>query len=126
MTNEEIWEMKMTGATYEEIAELCGISKQAVWYKVKSYTDKVLGKRGHSFDIELIPYKGIYEYFESDFCMSITAFCKRVGANTGTGVATMRNFLTGKNNTRFSIDQIKAICETIGKPFEYVFEERKI
>lgn len=125
MTNEEIYEKRMSGATFQEIANACGVSRQAIHDRLKLYEQKVKGRRGHGFYIKAIKFEGIYQYFKENIGETVSSFCTRTGTgNKGGRVATMKNFLTGKTDSRFSIPQIKKMCEVCGKPFEEVFKER--
>lgn len=131
MDGKQIVIMRMDGRTFQEIADFYGVSKQAVHTKLKSYTKILEGERGRAvdgrrFNINSIPYKGLYEYFKENEEETISSFSREVsGAEYRTNFANkMRNFLTGENNSYFTIVQIKKICEIIGKSFEEAFEER--
>lgn len=127
MTAKEMLQMRVEGATYQQIADVCGVSRQSVHQSVKNYADKVLkGRRGKGFCYEDIKYQGIYEHFAENEKESIHSFTVAIfGGDYGSKCATMRNFLTGKNNSYFTVSQIKRMCEICGKPFEEVFKERK-
>ena len=125
MTNQEMYEMRKSGTTYQAIADLCGISKQAVYTRVYYYKRKVLGIRGRGFDIEKIVYQGIYDWFKENFDESpFSLFAKIYKNGSSTRLSTFRNFLKGEHDTFFSIKRIKKLCEVIGKPFEEVFKRR--
>lgn len=130
MTNKEMLEMRMNGATFQEIADKCGMSKQAVHERLKLYALKLAGKRGKVLDINTIRYEGLYEYFLENLDESIHSFINKVydttASNKGCCTATMKRFLQGETESRFNIRQIKKICEICGMPFEEVFRERKI
>ena len=127
MTNKEMLEMRMNGKTFQEIADACGISKQGVHERLKLYAKRLAGIRGQGFDISTIKYEGLYEYFEENLEESLYSFAIKIGMGKDGGrVATIRNFLTGKHHSRFSIPQIKKMCEVCGKPFEEVFKERDV
>ena len=126
MTNKEMLEMRMNGATLQEIADVDGITKQAVQKRLKLYAKRLTGIRGQGFDISTIRYQGVYEYFKTNLEESLHSFClKLCGDGNYSNIATMRNFLTGKSESRFNIAQIKRMCEICGKPFEEVFKERE-
>ena len=131
MDGKEIVQMRMDGKTFQEIADFCGISKQAVHQKFKSYMRFLAGERGNTvdgrrFNINDIPYKGLHEYFKENEKENVSSFCRKMhGGKENTPFATkMRNFLTGANASHFTIEQIKAMCGIVGKPFEEVFENR--
>lgn len=118
MTTREMYEMRISGATYQEIADESGISKQAVHDALSRYIRRLTsGIRGHRLCLFGIKYKAIREYFANNVYESINTFAKK----TDVQPATMKNFLTGKSESRFTIPQIKQICEIVGKPFEEVF-----
>ena len=119
-------EMRNNGASYQWIAKKADMTPQGVQYRLKGYAQRQSGARGNGFNIETIPYKGIYEYFASDLYLTITEFCKRAfGKENAYRAVSMRNMLMGKHDMHFTIDQVKASCKLIGKPFEYVFEKRE-
>lgn len=125
MTNQEMYVLHEQGTTYQAIADICGISRQAVHQKVHRHKRRVDGIRGHHFDIEKIVYKGVYDWFREHFDESIYSLCTKVyGCNCGNRHTTIRDFLKGEHNTYFTIEQIKRLCEIVGKPFEEVFERR--
>lgn len=127
MTPKEMLLMRLDGATFQQIADTCGITKQAAHQAIRKYTDKIARcQRGRSFSYNDIKFKGIYEYFEANEEVTLTSFANAVfDEESGTRGGTIRNFLTGKTDSRFTISQIKRMCEICGKPFEEVFEERK-
>lgn len=125
MSNEEIYEALQNGATYQEIGDILGISRQAVNYRMKYFKRKVCGIRGHSFNIEKIVYQGIYDYFKDNYDQSIASLCKKVHghANENTLVK-FRNFIVGKTDTHLMIKHIKRLSEVTGKSFEELFKRR--
>ncbi|MEE0981449.1 MAG: sigma factor-like helix-turn-helix DNA-binding protein [Acutalibacteraceae bacterium] len=127
MTNKEALEMRLAGATYQEIADTCGITREAVRQKIERGCKELMGNTRGSDFISKIKYQGIYEYFEGNFDMSMSLFAKKVfGANAKHyKTKTMRDFLTGTGNMSFTIQQMQKICEIVGKPFEEVFKERE-
>lgn len=126
MTNKEMLEMRINGATFQEIADACGVSKQDAHERITRYFKKVVNsKRGQNFSCDEIIYEGIYEHFMRDENESVTSFAAKVFEDNGTRSSTMKNFITGKNNSHFTVAQIKKICAVVGKPFEEVFKERE-
>lgn len=126
MTNvraKEMLEMRMNGATYQEIANAFGMSKQCAHQIISNYCRALSGIRGQGFDVRNIKYEGLRSYFLENYNETLSSFTEKIlGANTNSKVPTMRNFLTGKHATRFSIEQIERICEVVGEPFEEVFK----
>jgi hypothetical protein len=127
MTPKEMLQMRLNGATYQEIADTCGITRQAAHQAVRLYANKISSKRrGREFFLEEIKFEGIYEHFVENEEETVTSFAKSIfGGSYSVKVPTMRNFLRGETNSFFSISQIKRMCEICGKPFEDVFKERK-
>jgi DNA-binding XRE family transcriptional regulator len=122
MTTKEMLKMRCDGATYQEISDACGLTRQAVHLRITEYTERITkGTRGKGFCLFDIKYKAIREHFADNSKLSISAFAKAVGVNA----STMRNFLTGKNASYFTIPQIRRMCEIVGKPFEDVFGDGK-
>ena len=120
----EMLEMRVSGATFQEIANKYGVSRQAVHQTLNSYMARLQGKR-YALDVDKIIYKGIAEWFLENPNESITSFSKRVlGCDSGQRSGAIKRGLIGENETYFTINQIKKICEVVGKPFEEVFELR--
>lgn len=129
MKKEEMLQMRIDGATYQEIADVYGISRQAVHYALKKYKERLVGEvRGRRFRCNDIKYTGIYEYFKANKKETVSSFAIKVfnihTYNSGAISQKIRNFITGRNESHFTIEQIKRMCEIVGKPFEEVFKER--
>jgi predicted DNA-binding protein YlxM (UPF0122 family) len=129
MTNKEMLQMRLDGATYQEIADICGISRQAVHEALKFYVKKITEEsRGQKFSLKTIKYQGIYDYFKKNENETVASFANKVyGRKSGScqGAGKLRNFIKGDSDSYFNITQIKKMCEIIGKPFEEVFKERE-
>ena len=125
MTVEEMYKMRVNGATYQHIADMSGLSKQRVHEKLKSYALTLAGVRNMYFDAEEIIFKGIYEHFKNNTQETLTSFFTKVlGEFDNNRIRTMTRFIRGQNKSRLSIEEIKNICKVVGKPFEEVFKER--
>ena len=125
MKEKEMLQMRIDGATYQEIADAYGITRQRAYQIIASYLDGLQKlTRGRGFPCEDIVYEGMFEYFSANERESLTSFAHKVLGSRGGGTATMRNFLTGRNESHFTIAQIKRMCEIVGKPFEETFKER--
>lgn len=123
--NKKMYEMLQNGSTYQKIGDSFGISKQAVHQRITLYKRKLKGIRGHSFNIESVVYKGIYEWFKEHLNESPCSLCARVYQNpNGNSIKKFRGFLKGEHDSVFNIKHIKRLCEVIEKPFEEVFERR--
>lgn len=129
MTEKEMFEMRLNGASYQEIADACGLSKQCVNAKMRNYCEKkFLGRRvrGRSTNIEKIIYQGIYDYFDEKVDETFTSFAKKIyGSGTAYYITKISRLICGENETWLTIAQIKKICDVCGKPFEEVFKERE-
>ena len=127
MTPKEMLLMRLDGATLEQIADASGITKQYVSKAIKNYMEKIeKGKRGRAFSCENIIYVGVYEHFIKNEHETLSSFTESTIGENGRRTNVMRNFLTGKTDSRFSIPQIMAICRICGKPFDEVFKVRDI
>lgn len=120
MKEQEMMKMRVDGATYQEIADRFGITRQRVYNILYEYSRKITaGARGRAFSFLEIKFKGIRQHFADNDTETTCKFSEKVGVQP----CTMRNFLKGKSESYFTIPQIKRICEVVGKPFEEVFEE---
>lgn len=127
MTAKEMFDMRQRGATYQQIADAAGVTRQWAHEAVTAHVKRILSsKRGKGFHLDDIVYKGVYDHFKENKNERLVSFCKKVCGSTHTGGKTqiLRKFLIGETDTKFTIDQIKSICDVIGKPFEEVFKER--
>jgi hypothetical protein len=120
----EMLEMRVNGATLQEIADYYNISRQAVHSVLNNYTSRLCGKRC-SLDVNDIIYKGIYDYFRSRPEEGILSLSKKVfGKDPAGKTRSLKSCIVGEHKMYFTVDQIKKLCEVVGKPFEEVFELR--
>ena len=63
-TSEKMYQMRMNGATYQEIADFYGVSRQRVHQRIGLEAMKSTEVRGCRFVVKSIVYDGIYEYNE--------------------------------------------------------------
>jgi predicted transcriptional regulator len=119
-------QMHESGMTQQQIADVYGISRAAVSQTIQRINHKKTRKiRGRALDIERIKYKHIYEYFKSHVDETASSFADKVfGYAAGGGCMKMLNFLYGQHEVHFTIDQMRMLCETVGKSFEEIFEGR--
>lgn len=118
---QQMIEMRRDGATYQEIGEKFGVSKQ--------YVHELIGKvrkRKDTADLEKIIFEGIYQLFKNDECMSYRKLAtiiygRRVEISHQN---TVYQFVTGKRDSMLKIRQIKNILNYTGKSFEEVFKLR--
>lgn len=124
MTPKEMLEMRMNGASFQEIADICGETRQGVREAIKSYAAELTSvKRGGFSDIGKIKYKGLREYFAKNENESFNTFSRKLYKYPGAYLQKIRREFIGEAETHFTIRDIKAICAVVGKPFEEVFEE---
>ena len=122
----EIVEMRKNGATFQQIADSFGVSRQCIHEAFHKQTHgRWKRMRGHGFDIETIVYKGLYEHFKNNIFETLTSFTTKIyGHPYNNGIPVLRNFVKGDSDSRFSITHIKRMCEITGKSFEELFERR--
>lgn len=126
LTQKELYEWRQRGATYQEMADVEGVSRQDIYMKVKSYEAKLKGKRGREFDINKIVYKGIYEYFRDNMEVTPYSFTTDVFGYASKKTQCVKSFLLGEHETLFKIRQIKRLMGITGKTFEELFERRRV
>lgn len=82
--------------------------------------------RGKKFDLNLIKYDAIREWFEKNETETVSSFSQKVFATEyqgGERSQLMANFIADRHEVFFTVKQIRRMCEVIGKPFEEVFKE---
>ena len=120
-----MFKMRQDGATYQDIADKCGITKQAVHQRIRSYTRKLNGIRGKGFDINQIPYQGLYDWFDDNMGESISSLCDKVfGSISKYYLSKFGGFIKGKHDSSFKVEHLKKLCEVTGKSFEELFKRR--
>jgi hypothetical protein len=119
-------EMRMNGATFQEIGDAFGMSKQGAHSIIITYCRQIAGIRGKGFDVNQIKYEGIFNYFLENPGETISSFTFDIFGYYSNKVRDLRNFLIGEHEIYLNIHQIKRICEIVGRPFEEVFKEREI
>lgn len=127
METMEMVSLREQGYKITQIAEMAGISFQAVGKRLKRYNQGIPPtRRGKKLNIEKIVYQGFYDWFLENPLESVQSLLRKMHSETTHGNnAKMRFFLYGEKNTWFTVPQIKKMCEIIGKPFEEVFKERE-
>ena len=129
MTAKEMFEMRQKGATFQEIGDAAGMSRQGAQGIVVRYAKNLVAlKRGKGSGLYLdkIVYQGIYEHFVKNEEETFTSFARKIyDHEPSTTAMKMRGFLMGEHDSYYTIGQIKKMCEIVGKPFEEVFKERE-
>ena len=118
---QQMIEMRRDGATYQEIGDRFGITRQAVFDRIGRVT-----KRRDNVDLEKIIYEGIYQMFKNDEYMTYSKLAFIVyGTRVNRGRQnTVYQFVTGKLGTMLKIRWINNILKYTGKPYEEVFKLR--
>lgn len=115
MTSQEMLQAWIKGKTYQEIGDICGISRQAVYLRIKTLSKGKMSK---------IVYKGVYDYFANNDNMNFSKFASQVNDNGQIiEYGSLKRFLCGEI-TRVPLSVIMKICEIISKPIEEVFKRR--
>lgn len=115
-------EMRNEGHTYQEIADVFGISKQAVHSYIKKAKERHLR---HDKECEKIVFQGIYDFFKAEPKMNYTKFTILIYGYKGKKVADIRNFITGVHESKFPLIIHQRICEICGTSFEDTFKRRE-
>ncbi len=128
LTNKELYEWRQRGATYQEMADAEGISRQAVHQKVKAHERKLMGKRGriNGFNINKIVYKGIYEYFRDNVDETVYGFTQKVFGHSQQKIQCVKRFLLGESESLFKVHHVPNMMEATGKSFDELFELREM
>lgn len=126
MQMKKLIDMRENGATYQEIADAVGISKQRVHQIMLKNFPEMKGMRRNHFDIERIIYKGIYDYFKSHPYESLASFIRKIYGHYGNEAKKIKGFITGASNkTFYTVSQIQRMCEITGSSFEELFALRE-
>lgn len=113
MTSREMLEERLNGKTYREIGEMCGISRQAAYKRIKHL------RNGRSYN--KIVYRGIHEYLAGKQGMSLRKLTDEVNHDENLiSSPTLAKFLRGES-VHIPIKVIVRLCEIVGKPFEETF-----
>ena len=102
--------MRLEGATYQEIADKYGITRQMV-FSILNHKDKDNAKQ------DFIIYKGLKKWMLENNINVYGLYTIMTGKTTGSGRT--KDKLCGI--TKFSITDIKAIIKESGKTFEELF-----
>ncbi len=117
--------LREQGKTYQEIADMFGVSKQSVQQTISNAERKVGGRiRKNNADIEKIAYKGLYELFLNDTTMTVSKLSRAVYGNASNKNRSKIDRLLQGENARVTIMELKNLIEFTGMPFEELFEPR--
>lgn len=112
--------MRYDGYTYQEIAERYGTSRQ--WIQ-QLLADTKTRRGGAVFDN--IPYKGLYKLFFENKKLSIPKLAGLIWENPiGAHRQVLRNLLVGGAEPKFTLNELKRICDICDMTFEETFERR--
>jgi hypothetical protein len=114
-------QMRREGRTYEEIGKHFGVSKQGV-HDLLNRNPKA---RKDCKTIDLIPYKGLYEFMVANETMTIARLTKIMfGYQKSSATANVRSFLCGRN-TSFPKSVYDNLIAHTGMTYEQLFEPRE-
>lgn len=120
---EALERMAAEGMTWQEMAEVFGVSRQRVQ---KAAAARGIRKRREGKVYEQIPYKGLYALFQTDRRMSVSRFAGLVFGRSGNANnEKTRNLLKGRE-VNLKIKQIRRICRLCGMSFEETFAQREV
>ena len=122
---EQVYQMRLEGATFQEIGNKFGVSRQCVNEIFNKQYRKLKGMRGYGFRVDSIVYKGIYEHFRDNPFETISSFTEKIFGYVGNKPQTIRDLITGARKTFITIPRIQKMCEITGKTFEELFERRE-
>lgn len=112
---QEAIEMRENGASLQEIGDRYGVTRERVRQLIGN---KV--RKGNT-QIQRIKYRGLRRYFEENN-VSYAYFARKIGTSAGK-IDTLSNFISDPSKgARFSIEQIKLMCQVTGQTFEQLFE----
>ena len=119
----KMFEMRVKGATLQEIGDKFGITRERVRQILKSTisreTSMIRGREG-------IIYPNISKWLK-DNDISISEFTEMLGKNKETpkSVCRISHILKGKTKQGFTMPEIRIVLEVTGMTFEKAFEECK-
>lgn len=111
----QMYRMYLEGATFQKIGEMFGMSKQAVYQKLR-LTDH---RRASGYDKIIYPH---LKSWADEHNVSFAQLGRAMGSKANTGATThAKNVLTGV--TKMSLDDIKGLIKLTGLSFEKVSEK---
>ena len=114
--------MRYEGKALAEIAEYFGVSRQAVSAVLKN---RVRVRKRDAKLFEQIPYKGIYEFVQSDEKITVPRFAAMIGMSVcRASTEKARRFLRGESVALFKYNY-DALIEKTGMTYEQLFELRE-
>ena len=116
-------EMRYEGKTFSEIGEYFGVSQQAVSRVLKNC---VRSRKREARLFDQIPYKGIYEFIQSDEKITVPRFAVIMGMPAG-GASTekARRLLEGNQCVALFKRNYDALIAATGMTYEQLFELRE-
>ena len=127
VTEKQIKEMQKLyekGAKISQIAKTLDLPMQSVRYHMILKPQMMISKkymREQSY--EQIIFQGIYDFFKDNNGMSYAKFSRLIYGESDRRF-TLKNFITGKNESYYPLWVYQKICEVCGKPFEETFKRR--
>ena len=119
--------LREQGKTYQEIADVYGVSRQYVSQLINKFEMSFGRVRKGDAKIEKIVFSGIYDFFIEHPELTLSKFCKLIYERDTCPSErnTIENFVKG-TDTRITIKRINKIIEIIGKPYDEIFKLRDV
>lgn len=118
--------LREQGKTYQEIADMHGVSKQCVEQSIKSFEIRCNSRvRKDNYDIEKIMYRGVYDFFKNDNTMTASKLTRMIYGYSSNDISSRITRLFKGESARTTIEEITKLIEITGKPFEELFELRE-
>ena len=128
VTEKQVKEMKKlysAGVKISQIARTYDLPIATVRYHLVGKPQMMIGKKYFREQAyEQIIFQGIYDYFKSQKGMNFAKFARLIYGESERRF-TLKNFITGKNESYFQLWVYERICEVCGKSFEETFKRRK-
>lgn len=113
-------QMRRDGATYQEIGDVFGVSRERVRQVLKNQ----VRLRKSSTDMEKIVYEGVYNWLMENPRMTFPAFAQLMLGYGGQNATNLvRNFLHGKN-CRINKQSYDRLIAKTGMTYEELFKLR--
>ena len=114
--------MRRCGATYKEIADRFGVTKQAVHLSMKNH-GRI--RRRHDAIFESCPYRGLRRYLTENKKIRLTEMsCAIFGSSDEKSRAKTRRLIEG-DNVSLTINNIRRLEKLAGLGFDELFGENK-
>ena len=111
--------MRMDGATYQEIANRFGVTRQAVHLNLKNHGRL---RRRYEAIFDDCPYAGLRQFLQENKKVKIANLCNAIfGTCAETERSKTRRLIEGKN-VSMTVNNVKRLEKFTGKSFDELFE----